>query len=161
MSNVRTKRFCASILLCILLISVIVIPAYAASNQYIYGDGKSSAYSIRLDSPHFSGDVYHVHFYKKTTHLYCMRLDNLKVCDKNNSDRDSVPEWLMEEAMNNSKVQDKIKSYNPTIETNSGLIKALLVAGTGILVILATINIFAGPADDVAAWTLFLSAIAA
>ena len=131
-----------------------------AANNYIYGDGKSSAYSIRLDSPHFSGDVYHVHFYKKTKHLYCMRLDNLQVCDKNKSDRDSVPNWLMEKCMENSKVQSHVKSYNPQVQSNSGVIKWLLVAGAGILVILATINIFTGPADDVGAWALFFAALA-
>ena len=153
------------IALCVFVLAIVcVIPertAYAAEGQYIYGDGKKSAYSIRLDPPHFSGDVYHVHFYKKTDHLYCMRLDNLQICDEKKSDRDSVPNWLMEECMNNKKVQDRIKAYNPTIERSSGVIKGLMVVGAGILVILATINIFTGPADDVGAWALFFSALGA
>ncbi len=154
------KRFIALFLVVLTMITVLPVPASAASNQWIYGDGKKSAYSIRLDPPHFSGDVYHVHFYKKTKHIYCMRLDNFKVCDSKNSDRSKVPEWLMKEAMNNSKVQDRVKEYNPAIKNNSGLIKGLLVAGSSILVILAAINIFTGPADDIAAWGLLLKAIA-
>ena len=70
------KRFIALFLVVLTMITVLPVPASAASNQWIYGDGKKSAYSIRLDPPHFSGDVYHVHFYKKTKHIYCMRLDN-------------------------------------------------------------------------------------
>lgn len=90
-----------------------------------------------------------------------MRLDNLQVCDAKKSDRSRVPEWLMEEAMNNKSVQDRIKDYNPSLESNSGVIKTLLVVGASALVILATINIFAGPADDVAAWSFLLAAIGA
>lgn len=88
-----------------------------------------------------------------------MRLDNLQVCDKKNSNRNSVPNWLMEEAMSNSKVQGHILDYNPKVESKSGIIKWLSIIGAGILVILATINVFAGPADDVAAWSLFFAAL--
>ncbi|WP_077609741.1 hypothetical protein [Clostridium sp. Marseille-P2415] len=159
-TSTKIQNLVTSLLLILTLVFILEIPASAASNQWIYGDGKNTAYSIRLDSPHFNGDVYHVHFYKKSTHIYCMRLDNLQVCDKKNSDRSKVPEWLMKEAMDNSKVQERISQYNPSVQNNSGFIHGLLIAGTGILVILAALNIFAGPADDLAAWTLFLKAIA-
>lgn len=155
------KVFCFSLLLVTILLALTVKTAFAADNRYIYGDGKKSAYSIRLDSPHFSGDVYHVHFYKKTTHLYCMRLDNLQMCDANKSDRSKVPGWLMEKAMKNKSIQDRIKDYNPSLKYKSGAIKALLVSGASVLVILATINIFTGPADDIAAWSLLIAAIGA
>ena len=155
------KIICFSLLLTTILLAFPVKSVSAAGNHYIYGDGKKSAYSIRLDSPHFGGDVYHIHFYKGKKHLYCMRLDNLQVCDAKKSDRSRVPEWLMEEAMNNKSVQDRIKDYNPSLESNSGVIKTLLVVGASALVILATINIFAGTADDVAAWSLLLAAIGA
>jgi hypothetical protein len=134
----------------------------AASNQWIIGDGSGKGWEVRLDSPtngSLDSDVYHVHFYYKGKHKYCMRLDNLKCCDCKNGDRSSVPEWLMEDVMANKKVQGKIEGYNPS--TTSPWVKALLVTGSGILVILAALNIATGPADDVAAWSLFLKAITA
>lgn len=150
------------IFLCLLVSLLGIIPsqkAFAADN-YIYQD---KTYKVRLDPPHFSGadicDVYHVHFYKNNVHIYCMRLDNLKVCDNKKSDRDKVPEWLMDKILANSKVQKRVKDYNPAIEKNSGLIRVLLTLGAGILVILAAINVFAGPADDIVAWSLFLSTL--
>jgi len=153
------KKIMCMLVLTVAFVFALLPQKVEAANHYIYGDGKKSAYSIRLDQPHVSGDVHHVHFYKKNVHLYCMRLDNLQVCDKKNSNRNSVPNWLMEEAMSNSKVQGHILDYNPKVESKSGIIKWLSIIGAGILVILATINVFAGPADDVAAWSLFFAAL--
>lgn len=153
-------KIISMVMLIITFVLILPTEKAEAANNYIYGEGQKSRYSIRLDGPHFNGDVYHVHFYNYNDHLYCMRLDNLKVCDKKNSDRSKVKSWLMEECMNNSSVKRHIKNYNPAIKSKSGIIKGLLTLGAGVLVILATINIFAGPVDDAAAWSLFFATLA-
>ena len=89
-----------------------------------------------------------------------MRLDNFSPCDQNRSDRSEVPEWLIETAMNNASVKKRVKQYHPTIASNAGYLRGLEIAGATVLVILAMLNVFAGPADDLAAWTLFLKAVA-
>lgn len=39
------------------------------------------------------------------------------------------------------------------------ILKPLLIAGASITVVLATVNIFSGPIDDVAAWAALTAAI--
>ena len=54
---ISEKIICISLLLITILLAFPIKSVSAAGNHYIYGDGKKSAYSIRLDSPHFGGDV--------------------------------------------------------------------------------------------------------
>ncbi|MCW6664256.1 hypothetical protein NHG32_01045 [Aerococcaceae bacterium NML191219] len=63
--------------------------------------------------------------------------------------------------MDHYKVKPYIKSRFPAI--NSGWVKAivkpLLIIGAGALVVVAAVNIFTGPIDDIAAWAALAAAM--
>lgn len=122
----------------------------------------AKGYKVLLHTPDSAKNYYHLHFYKSGKHVYCLRLDNFKYCDGKNG-KDKIPNWLREKVMADSRVQKAVKHHNPGV-TDSKVFKRILKVGavslTAILVVLAAFNVFAGPADDVAAWAAFLKALA-
>lgn len=115
----------------------------------------SNGWCYRLDAPHFNGDVYHVHIYKKTVHYYCIRLDNLSECDKGKNKVHKfgdLPGYVQDKVMNDKSVQDRAKQYNKSAQSWADKIpKWALVSAAAVLVALASITVFF-PGDDVFAW---------
>lgn len=85
----------------------------------------------------------------------------MQPCDS--SQKGSVPKSVMEKVMATSAVQRVVKMYYPSIDAGwvKTIVKPLLVAGAAILVVLAAVNIFTGPVDDVAAWAALAAAVGA
>lgn len=129
----------------------------ASSRTTVYNKGEWKVY---LDSPDSAKPYYHLHFYQKSRHIYCLRLDNMNPCDGTKRNKDKVPKLVKKAVMANSKVKNAVSYHTPAI--NSGwvktIVKPLLVAGAAILVVSA-VNIFTGPVDDVAAWAALSAAL--
>lgn len=131
----------------------------ASAHTTIYNKGEWKVY---LDSPDSAKSYYHLHFYKNSKHIYCLRLDNFKYCDGKDG-RDKVPNKVYESVMSHSKVQKAVKYHNPDVE-DSSVFKYILKIGavsiSVILIVIAAFNVFTGPADDMLAWAYFLKALA-
>ncbi len=153
------KRLICLVLVMVCVFLIGITNADASSRITVYDD---KTWTVYLDSPDNAKPYYHLHFYKKGSHIYCLRLDNFKYCD-GKDDKDAVPKWLMEKVMENGRVQSAVKYHNPNVEQSS-VFKTILKIGAitlgAILVILAAFNVFTGPADDVVAWAYFLKALA-
>jgi len=121
------------------------------------------SWCYRVDNPHFNGDVYHVHIYKKSVHYYCIRLDNLSECDKKKNKvhkYESLPTYVQDKVMNDSKVKEHVKKYNKNAQGWANKIpKWALVSAAAVLVALSAITVFF-PGDDVFAWGVLLRALA-
>ena len=148
------KRIVLFALLCIMMIyfaiPLLSITSYATNGSW-YDLG--SGWKIRIDSPDSAKPYYHVHFYYKGAEKGCLRLDNLKKCDGFNNK--SIPKWVEKAAKQKAANKGIGWGYNISRSTiNWG--RALALAGCAILVILATICPFDGPAGDVLAWSLLL-----
>lgn len=136
------------------------IKCEASNRTTVYNQG---GWKVYLDSPDSAKSYYHLHFYKGRTHVYCLRLDNFKYCDGKSSGKKKVPQKVMEKVMSNSKVQKAVLKHNPKVKQSSIFKKILKVGAvsiSAILILLAAINVFTGPADDAVAWAAFLKALA-
>lgn len=143
--------------LTLLIASSTMVSAGSRTTVYNKGDWK-----VYLDSPDGAKGYYHLHFYKKKKHIYCLRLDNFKYCDGKNG-KDQVPNKVYEKVMAHSKVKSAVKSYHSGVEKSAVFKAVVKVASIGIgaiLVVLAAFNVFTGPADDAVAWGFFLKALA-
>lgn len=129
-----------------------------ANCQYDLG----SNYCFRIDSQNSStGEPYHIHIYKKKVHIYCMRLDNFKECDKNKNDVhkfDDLPNVVKEGVMAHKKVQERVKVYNPDAQKWSDSIP--FIKSLAISVIVVALVVTPIPGDEYVAWAYFLRAIA-
>lgn len=146
------------IILVFLATTMISINSNAASRTTVYNKGDWKVY---LDSPDSAKSYYHLHFYKKGKHIYCLRLDNFKYCD-GKKNKDKVPTKVYEAVMSHSKVKKAVLYHNPNVKKSASykaVIKAGAVTIAAILVILAALNVFTGVADDAVAWAAFLKAI--
>ena len=154
----KTKRII--LVLMTILLMVIGTTIVSASTTYVYNKGD---WKVRLDSPNTDGKTYwHLHFYQKGKHVYCLKLKNFKYCDGKNG-KDKVPRKVMEKVMEHKKVQSAVKTYNPKVERSSvfkWILKVGAVTVSAILVVLSLFNIFTGVADDAVAWACFLKALA-
>lgn len=121
------------------------------------------SWCYRLDGPHYNGDVYHVHIYKKSTHYYCFKLSDLSECDSHKNKvhkMKDLPSGVSEKIMKDKSVQDRAKQYNKSAQSWADKIpKWALVSAASVLVALATITVFF-PGDDVFAWGVLLRALA-
>lgn len=86
----------------------------------------------------------------------------MQPCDDTGGNVNKVPKWVKEKAMNDQRVKNAVAYHTPAIKSGwvRAIAKPLLVAGAGILVVLAAVNIFTGPIDDVAAWAALSAALA-
>lgn len=154
-------KFFLSVFFITLFISTIfnTMIVEASNRTTIYNKGEWTVY---LDTPDNAKPYYHLHFYKNRNHVYCLRLDNFKYCDGKDN-KDIVPRKVMEKVMEHRKVQSAVKHHNPDVE-NSSAFKLILKIGavtiSAILIVLAFLNVFTGPADDAVAWAAFLKALA-
>lgn len=130
----------------------------ASSRITVYNKGEWKVY---LDSPDSAKSYYHLHFYQKNKHIYCLRLDNMNPCDGTKQNADKVPKSVKKAVMAHSKVKEAVAYHTPAI--NSGwvkdIVKPLLIAGAAVLVVVSAVNIFTGPVDDVAAWAALSAAV--
>ena len=128
----KTKRII--LVLMTILLMVIGTTIVSASTTYVYNKGD---WKVRLDSPNTDGKTYwHLHFYQKGKHVYCLKLNNFKYCDGKNG-KDKVPRKVMEKVMEHKKVQSAVKTYNPKVERSSvfkWILKVGAVTGSAILV---------------------------
>lgn len=121
----------------------------------------ASGWTVQYDAPTPPKPYPHLHFYYKNSHIYCLRLDNFQPCDGTGGNKNKVPKYIKDKAMNHPKVKAVVKQFNPSIDSGwvRAIVKPLLVLGSGILVVVATVNIFTGPIDDVAAWSALMAAL--
>lgn len=155
------KTFMRVILLAlsfVLLFNASNFIAYASARTLVYNRGEWKVY---LDSPDSAKPYYHLHFYKKGKHIYCLRLDNMQPCDSTAGNKDKVPKSVMEAVHKHSKVKDAVAHHFPTINNGwvKAIVKPLLIAGAAVIVVVAAVNIFTGPIDDVAAWAALAAAV--
>ena len=116
---------------------------YAAGENFDLG----KSWTMRLDGPEMgSKPYYHIHFYYKGAQKYCLRLDTLQPCDGYKSN--PVPNWAMKKAK--GYVGNKWGSAISSSTISWG--KALLVVGCVLLIVIAAICPFDGPAGDAVAW---------
>lgn len=150
------KKFTALFISLCLGIAMFTITAEASARQLVY---EQSPWKVYMDSPDNTKSYYHLHFYNKNTHVYCLRLDNMQACDGTEKNRDQVPKKVRENVMKVKKVQNAVEYHQPEITSSwvKAIIKPLALAGAGILVVLAAVNIFAGPIDDIAAYALLMA----
>lgn len=120
-----------------------------------------SNYCFRIDPANSSTkEPYHVHIYKKQVHYYCMRLDNLKECDKSKNQVhkfDDLPEIVKIGVMENKKVQERVIAYNPSAPkwaSNIPLIKTLAISVIVLALVATPI-----PGDEYIAWAYLLRAL--
>ncbi|MDW0109409.1 hypothetical protein [Sporosarcina aquimarina] len=120
-----------------------------------------SNYCFRIDPANSSTkEPYHVHIYKKQVHYYCMRLDNLKECDKSKNQIhkfDDLPDTVKKGVMGNKKVQERVIAYNPNAPkwaSNIPLIKTLAIS-----VIVVALVVTPIPGDEYIAWAYLLRAL--
>ncbi len=141
------------------MISVFTTNVSAAARQLVY---QSGVWNVYMDSPDSAKSYYHLHFYSGKIHVYCLRLDNMQPCDGTAKNKDKVPRKVRENVMKVSKVKNAVTYHKPAIKNNwvRAIVKPLALVGAGALVVLAAVNIFTGPIDDIAAWSA-LVAIAA
>ncbi|MDU4670519.1 MAG: hypothetical protein E6Y30_00450 [Finegoldia magna] len=129
-----------------------------SGSLWVYNKG---IWTVRLDSPDGAKPYYHLHFYKKGKHIYCLRLDNMQPCDGTRKNKDKVYKSVMRDVMKHPKVKKAVSYHTPAINSARvrKIAKPLLVAGDGILVVVSAVNIFTGPIDDIAAWTALSAAL--
>lgn len=147
-----------SVMLSLMIILVSLVSVVSAGNRMtVYN---KSPWKVYLDSPDNAKPYYHLHFYHVNRPVYCLRLDNMQPCDKKNNNY--VPKWLTEKVLKIPKVKSAYEHHNPQMKEPwfKSLVKPLLIAGAAIGVILATVNIFTGPIDDIAAWAALSYAVA-
>ena len=67
----------------------------------------------------------------------------------------------MKDIMKHPKLKPYIISRFPAVNSDwvKAIIKPLFIAGAAVLVIVAAVNIFTGPVDDVAAWAVLATAL--
>lgn len=130
-----------------------------ASNRILVYD--KAGWKVYLDSPDSAKPYHHLHFYRYSKHVYCLRLDNMQPCDS--SQKGSVPKSVMEEVMAVPRVKRVVEQYHPSIGSDwvKAIVKPLLIAGAAVLVVVSAVNIFTGPIDDVAAWAALAAAVGA
>lgn len=152
------RKFVTIILTVVLLFNVFSTEASAGSGQWIYNKG---GWTVRLDSPDGAKPYYHFHFYKKGRNIYCLRLDNMKPCDGKGNNKGKVPKTVMKSVMAQPKVKKAVSYHTPAINSAwvRSIVKPLLVAGAGALVVVSAVNIFTGPIDDIAAWAALSAAL--
>lgn len=146
-------------MLSLMIILVSLVSVVSTENRMtVY---KKSPWKVDLESPNNTKPYYHLHFYYKKSHIYCLRLDNMEPCDSKKN-KHSAPKWLKDEVLKIPKVKSAYEHHNPQKKEPwfKSLVKPLLIAGAAIGVILATVNIFTGPIDDIAAWAALSYAVA-
>ncbi|MCR0155783.1 hypothetical protein MKC74_06685 [[Clostridium] innocuum] len=141
-----------------LIFSTFTINASAASRTTVYSKGEWKVY---LDSPDNAKPYYHLHLYKKSKHVYCLRLDNMQPCDGTRQNENKVPKSVKQTVMKHANVKKAVIYHKPVINNQwvKNILKPLLIAGASIGVVLAAVNIFTGPIDDVAAWAALTAAM--
>lgn len=156
--NRTTKRIGAMLLTAIFICNLLCMTALAASRTTVYNKGEWTVY---LDSPDSAKPYYHLHFYQKRNHIYCLRLDNMQPCDGTKNNKSKVPESVKIKAMAHPKVKKATAFHTPAINSNwvKNIAKPLLIVGAAVLVVISAVNIFTGPIDDVAAWAALSAAL--
>ncbi|MDE5781182.1 MAG: hypothetical protein K2I03_06855 [Lachnospiraceae bacterium] len=146
----RMLLIAVSVFVMIISITVLSLDVQAAGMTYDLGKG----WTMRLDTPGMdSKPYYHIHFYYKKASKYCLRLDTLQPCDGYTGN--PVPKAIMKKAK-----QYSGKKWGSAISSSTiSWGKALAVAGCVLLVIVATICPFDGPAGDTVAWGLLLGVV--
>lgn len=158
----KFKRIITAILLIAIVSNISLNKIFASNRKLVFS---SNQWSVYMDSPDNAKPYYHLHFYQKIrgheNHVYCLRLDNLQPCDGTRKNQSLVPKKVMEEVMKKDEVQRALQVYYPQIQSDwlKAIVKPLLIAGAGVLVVLATVNIFTGPIDDIAAWAALAGAV--
>ena len=122
------RKFVTIILVVVLFFNVFSTEASAGSGQWIYNKG---GWTVRLDCPDGTG-----------------------------KNKDKVPKSVMRSVMAQPKVKKAVSYHTPAINSAwvRSIVKPLLVAGAGVMVVVSAVNIFTGPIDDIAAWAA-LSAV--
>ena len=126
-----------------------------ASNSTTYNIG--SGWEILYHTADSAKPYAHLHFRHNGSEVYCLRLDNLSPCDGGGGSG-GVPKWVMKEAQ---KIANSRAGWGydiPKSTVSAG--KILAIFGCAILIIIATICPFDGPAGDAAAWALLLGVAA-
>lgn len=152
------KKLSVIILVLALISNIFCTKVFASSRTTVYNKGEWKVY---LDSPDNAKPYYHLHFYQKSKHIYCLRLDNMNPCDGTRKNKDKVPKSVMKKVMEHSKVKSAVSYHTPAINSDwvRKIVKPLLLAGAAILVVVSSVNIFTGPIDDVAAWAALSAAL--
>lgn len=159
----RMGRYLKKLILCLFVFAlcsnVVSHSVQAANRTLIYS---AHTWKVYYDSPDNAKPYSHLHFYKNSRHVYCLRLDNLQSCDGTAKNKGIVPKHVMKTVMAHHKVKSQVQSYIPAINYGwvKAIVKPLLIAGASVLVVVAAVNIFTGPIDDVAAWAALSAALA-
>jgi len=131
----------------------------AAGKVYNAGGG----WTYRVDTPDNAKPYHHIHFFKRGKSVFCLRLDNMKPCDKRTNDYssfDKLPSKVKSHVTENGFVQKAVKKENPKTDSWVKKIpKWALVSVATLAVFLGTATFFF-PGDDAVAWAFFLRAIA-
>lgn len=150
-----TRKYGKKILI---ILSVLIVVLVVGERKDIQAAGKTynlgQGWTMRLDTPGMdSKPYYHIHFYYKKAAKYCLRLDTLQPCD--GYKKNPVPNGILKKAK--GKVGKKWGSAISKSTISYG--KVLAIIGCVLIVIVATICPFDGPAGDAAAWGLLLGVV--
>ena len=150
------KRIIILICVTVLFVNANVQKVYARTELF-----SAAGWTVQYDAPTPPKPYPHLHFYYKKKHTYCLRLDNFQPCDGTGGNKNKVPKHIKDRAMNHPKVKSIVKKFNPSIDSGwvKAIVKPLLIVGAAAVVVLATVNIFTGPIDDVAAWSALMAAL--
>ena len=85
----------------------------------------------------------------------------MQPCDGTGKNKGKVYKSVMKDVMTNPKVKKAVSYHTPAINSSwvRNIVKPLLVAGAGVLVVVSAVNIFTGPIDDIAAWAALSAAL--